>query len=124
VLPICYETTEYLNLLPFIFQELRKYYNCYDIYNKNIDNQHLFDHHHRTVVQASWKSINFIACNLNDGMVSETNKKRIDKEHRLTVTNRLGNLMDIILAPSFQPLQHNIYSNMMYFYKLTNDCKM
>jgi hypothetical protein len=91
-----------------------------------VDTPDLFNQHHKTIALGNWKGVKYMTYPVDDESktLSESHKKRIDKEHKLIVMNRFTKIKDIILSPVFQPLQHNIYSNLLYFYKMTNNCKM
>lgn len=120
----CFENQDISNMLPYIFKEINSRFNVYDIYNDKIDNPSHFNEVHKKLTKSNWKHISFHSCLTTDDKTAmqETNKKRIDKELKLFVTNRLEEIKKYSLSPLWEPIQYNLYLNYINYCK--SDMKM
>jgi hypothetical protein len=126
-LGVCFENSELTNLLPFLFKEINAKFFVYDIYNEKIENPSDFQEIHKTLVKSNWKKISFNSLPMfieDKKEMKETSKKRIDKDFKLYVVNRLNDVKKYLLTPIWEPIQYNIYLNLLNFYKNVNDLKM
>jgi hypothetical protein len=123
---LCFENPDLLNLLPFLFKEISSKFFVYDIYNEKIENPEVFKDIHKRLTKSYWNKNAYYAVPLSEDKkdMKETNKKRIDKEFRLFVKNRLGGVERYMLNSIWEPIQYNLYLNLYNYYKLSNDLKM
>jgi hypothetical protein len=112
--------------LPFINDKLCQYFKAYDIFSNKIETPEVFDDVHKSILKSNWKSVKYMLWNTSEEnkTITETSKKRIDKEFQLTVINRYNEIQDILLGPVFQPLQQNIFSILLAYNKNINNFKM
>jgi hypothetical protein len=123
---ICFENTELVNMLPFLFKEITPKLYVYDIFNEKIENPEMFLNIHKKIAKSLWKKHAYFAVpqNQDKSEMKETNKKRVDREFKLYVVNRVEGVKNFLLNSIWEPIQYNLYMNLCNFYKITNDLKM
>jgi hypothetical protein len=125
-LGICFENQELSSMLPFIFKTISSSLYAYDIFNEKIENPDEFQDIHRKLLKHSWKKISFnTTSNFEDKKeMKENSKKRIDKESKLYVVNRLKSIKKYSLNSVWEPIQYNVYLNLMHFYNLIGNLNL
>jgi hypothetical protein len=123
---LCFENRELLNMLPFLFKEITPKLYVYDIFNEKIENPQMFMEIHKKITKSLWKKHSYFAVAQNEDKseMKETSKKRVDKEFKLYVVNRIQGVKNFLLNSIWEPIQYNLYMNLCNFYKITNDLKM
>jgi hypothetical protein len=112
--------------LPFIYDKLGQYFKAYDIFFNKIETPEAFQDIHKSISKKQWKSVKYMLWNTNEDSktMTETSRKRVDNEFKLKVFDRYSEIQNILLGAVFQPLQQNIYSNLIANDKYTNNYKM
>lgn len=123
---LCFENRELVNMLPFLFKEIIPKLYVYDIFNEKIENPLMFMDIHKKITKSLWKKHSYfaVAHNEDKSEMKETSKKRVDKELKLYVVNRIQGVKNFLLNSIWEPIQYNLYMNLCNFYKITNDLKM
>lgn len=120
---ICLENFEFMNLLPYVFKEVCETFQVNDIFHHKIENPAQFHEVQKMIRKNNWKKIKFNSLShlVEDKKeMKEFSKKRIDKENKLYVTKRIDTVKKFLLDPRWDPIQFNIYLNLMIFYKNYN----
>jgi hypothetical protein len=114
-------------MLPVIFNELKKTLFVYDIYNEKIENPDQFDICHKKIIRSKWKRIVPYVMSANEedkNNAQESNKKRIDKEYKLYIKKRTSEISHLLIDPVWEPLQYNLFLNIINFYKQNQNIKL
>ena len=56
--------------------------------------------------------------------MKETNKKRIDKESKLFVTNRIKDYRKLLLSSRWEAIEYNLFLNILKYYNSSQNAKM
>ena len=139
-----------MNLVPYFLKEICEKFAVNNIYEDKIENLEQFNLNHKGIIKANYKEITyytshkcfeneFAESNISNYSksynniysneqipvnFSENNRKRIDKENKLTIVKRRNLFKKFNLVKKWGPIQNNILKNFINLYEKLNNQKM
>ncbi len=120
-LSCCYEDSELASIIPYIFIELDKKLEIYDISENEINSYENFLKYHKTYLKSQFRQIGFFTIERNEKNIlnaADNYQKRIEKEYSLYVRKRLRHLNKKLLIMKWPPIQYNLFQNLVNFHRV------
>lgn len=124
---LCFDLTQNkLHVIPYLYEELKKLFQIYNIRDYQITSRELFDTIHNEIIQHNRKKLSFWEQlrTLGENKFSQVKKKRVEADYILCVNVNLYRYNNILLTPNWQPIQHKILLDLLNYNKEIMNSKL